>query len=64
MAIKKKVETKEEKVEVKKVEKAEKTYICTELCYHNDTMYQKGDILIGEPPKDKNGEVRHFEEAK
>lgn len=54
----------EKKVEVKEEEVKEVQYVCTELCFHDGRMYKKGDILKGNPPKGKNGEVRHFEEVK
>ena len=62
-----KKEVKAEPVEVKAEPKKEPVkkeakYICTELCYHNGTLYKKGDILIGEPPKTKEGKPSHFEE--
>lgn len=61
MAIKKKVDIVKEEVKEKKVEKK---YVCTELCYHNGTMFKKGDILTGEPPLSKDGAICHFEELK
>lgn len=61
----KKPEVKEEPVvEVKAEAKKDARYICTELCYHNCTLYKKGDILVGEPPKTKDGKISHFEEIK
>ena len=65
----KKIELKEVKKE-KPVEKAvekpveTKVYVCTEDCFHCGALYQKGDIYAGEPPKDKDGKIRHFEEMK
>ncbi len=39
-------------------------YICTEKCFHDGSLYRRGDILKGgEPPKDKAGNIRHFVET-
>ena len=59
----KKVELKEVKKE-KPVEEKPKVYVCTEDCFHDGALYQKGDIYAGEPPKGKDGKIRHFEEMK
>ena len=52
--------------EVKKPadEKPKKVYVCTEPCFHDGALYEKGDIYAGEPPKGKDGVIRHFEEMK
>ena len=60
---KKVVELKEVKKE-KPVEEKAKVYVCTEDCFHDGALYQKGDIYAGEPPKGKDGKIRHFEEMK
>ena len=61
----KKVELKEVKKPVEKaVEEKTKVYVCTEDCFHDGALYQKGDIYAGEPPKGKDGKIRHFEEMK
>lgn len=36
-------------------------YICTNDCWHGGKKYRRGDILKGgNPPLDKEGNVRHF----
>lgn len=38
-------------------------FICITPCWHNGTRYKRGDTLKGgEPPKDAEGNIRHFVE--
>lgn len=40
-----------------------KSYICTDKCYHNGSLYRKGDMAVfgDDFPKDKKGNIRFFE---
>jgi hypothetical protein len=42
-----------------------KRYICTDKCFHNGSLYRKGDLAVfgDDFPKDKEGNIRHFELA-
>lgn len=37
-------------------------YVCTDKCFHNGSLYRKGQIAVfGDNfPKDKDGNIRHF----
>lgn len=38
-------------------------YICTDKCFHNGSLYRKGDVADfaeGEYPVSNEGELRHF----
>lgn len=39
-----------------------KRYICTDKCFHNGSLYRKGQIAVfgDDYPKDKEGNIRHF----
>lgn len=40
-------------------------YLCTTKCYHSGHLYEVGQVVEFDkeyqPPKDKEGKVRHFE---
>jgi hypothetical protein len=37
-------------------------YVCTDKCFHNGSLYRKGQIAVfgDDFPKDKDGNIRHF----